>query len=244
MKIYGLVGKNIDYSFSKKYFTDFFESAAISDCFYQNFDLEKIEEFPQLLLLNPNIVGLNVTVPYKQTIIPYLHSLSKKTAEIGAVNVIRLKESGKMKGYNTDYLGFKRSIELELQPHHKKALILGTGGSSKAIAFAFNELQISCKFVSRKKTSEHLHYEDLAKSIFDEYQIIVNCTPVGTFPNIGDCPPIPYQYFTSKHLAYDLIYNPEETLFLQKAKSFGAQTKNGLEMLVKQAEESWQIWNK
>lgn len=244
MKVYGLVGKNIDYSFSKKYFTERFANTNAEDCVYQNFDMEIIDDFVSLVKNNPDLSGLNVTIPYKQSILPFLHSLSKKATLIGAVNVIRFKKNGELKGYNSDYFGFKKAMKPLLQEHHKKALILGTGGSSKAVAFALEELDVPYVFVSRNSQINCIPYDRINATTFDNFQIIINCTPLGTTPNIKEYPPIPYQFFTEKHIAFDLIYNPEESQFLQKAKQNGAVTKNGMEMLVFQAEKAWKIWNK
>jgi shikimate dehydrogenase len=244
MKVYGLVGKDIEYSFSKKYFTDYFMKSGIESCIYNNFSLENLKDFQELIEQNPNLAGLNVTIPYKEAIIPYLQSLSKKAAAIGAVNVIKFQKNGKLKGYNSDCFGFKKSIKPLLKPYHRQALILGTGGSFKAVAYALTEMDIKYVAVSRTKQSNYLTYEELTAKTFEDFQIIVNCTPVGTYPLVEQCPPIPYQYFTEKHLAYDLIYNPEETAFLNKAKQYGALIKNGKDMLIYQAEKSWEIWNK
>ena len=243
-KIFGLIGKNISYSFSKKYFTEKFTLGNLDDCIYQNFDIQSIEEFPQLISNTPDLKGLNVTIPYKEAIIPYLNKLSKNAAQIGAVNVIRFTKKGKLKGYNSDYHGFMKSLEPLLQPHHKKALILGTGGASKAVAFALDKLGILYTFVTREEKPGMIDYDLINATTFDNHQIIINCTPVGTAPNTKDFPPIPYNFFTEKHIAFDLIYNPEETQFLKKAKKKGAVTKNGYEMLVLQAEKAWKIWNK
>lgn len=244
LKRYGLIGRNISYSFSKKYFKEKFSAELFNDCTYENFDIESIEDFPNIIQNNPDLKGLNVTIPYKETIIPYLDKLSKKATLIGAVNVIRFTKKGKLKGYNSDYYGFKKSIEPLLQPHHKKALILGTGGAAKAVAFALEELDIFYTFVSREAGENSIDYNRVNITSFDNYQIIINCTPLGTKPNTKDLPPIPYEYFTPQHLAYDLIYNPAETQFLKKAKKKGATIKNGYEMLVLQAEKAWNIWNK
>jgi shikimate dehydrogenase len=243
-RVYGLIGKNSSYSFSKKYFTDKFVLGNLIECTYENFDLQNIEEFPNLIANNPDLKGLNVTIPYKETIIPYLNKLSKNAAQIGAVNVIRFTKKGKLKGYNSDYYGFMKSLKPLLQAHHKKALILGTGGAAKAVAFALNQLQILYTFVSREEKAGMIDYDRINVTTFDNYHIIINCTPLGTSPNISASPPIPYQFFTEKHIAFDLIYNPEETQFLKKAKENGAVTKNGYEMLVFQAEKAWKIWNK
>ncbi len=243
-KKFGLIGKNISYSFSKKYFKEKFSAELFDDCTYENFDIESIELFPDIIKNNPDLKGLNVTIPYKESIIPYLDKLSKKATLIGAVNVIRFTKKGKLKGYNSDYYGFKKSIEPLLQPHHKKALILGTGGAAKAVAFALDELDIFYTFVSREAGENSIDYNRVNITSFDNYQIIINCTPLGTKPNTKDFPPIPYEYFTPQHLAYDLIYNPAESQFLKKAKKKGAAIKNGYEMLVLQAEKAWNIWNK
>jgi shikimate dehydrogenase len=242
-KTYGLIGKNISYSFSKKYFSTKFESENIKDASYINFDLSSIEYFPEIFNTDHSIKGLNVTIPYKETIIPYLDKVSSKAVRIGAVNTIRLTKKGNLKGYNTDEYGFRKSIVPLLEKHHKKALILGTGGASKAIAYALKKLHISYQFVSRK-TSGDFNYNSLTEAVIKEHHIIINCTPLGTFPNIEDCPDIPFNAISSKHLLFDLIYNPEETTFLRKGKQKGAKTINGLKMLELQAEKAWQIWNK
>lgn len=243
-KKYGLLGKDISYSFSKKYFTEKFSQDLFNDCDYENFDIPTIEEFPTILKTNPDLNGLNVTIPYKESIIPYLDTLSEKAVKIGAVNVIRFTKKGNLKGYNSDWYGFKKSLEAILQPHHKKALILGTGGAAKAIAFALEQMGIFYTYVSREATENSIDYSRINTTTFDNYHIIINCTPVGTSPNTKQFPPIPYEFFTEKHIAFDLIYNPEETQFLKKAKQKGAVIKNGYEMLIFQAEKAWKIWNK
>jgi shikimate dehydrogenase len=244
LKKYGLIGKNISYSFSKKYFTEKFTEDLFDDCVYENFDIQNIEEFPEILKKNPDLKGLNVTIPHKETILPYLDTLSDKAFKIGAVNVIRFTKKGNLKGYNSDWYGFKKSLEPLLKPNHKKALILGTGGAAKAVAFALEQLGIFYTFVSREDKENCINYSRLNATSFDNYQIVINCTPIGTAPNIKEFPPIPYDYFTEKHIAFDLIYNPEVTQFLKKAKKKGAIIKNGYEMLVFQAEKAWNIWNK
>jgi shikimate dehydrogenase len=238
---YGLIGKNIAYSFSRNYFNEKFRKLEI-DRTYENFDIEDISRFSDIIQNNPNLKGLNVTIPYKEAVIPYLDALSETAQKIGAVNTIQF-QNGKLTGHNTDYYGFQKSLEILLQPHHKKALILGTGGASKAVAFALDTLGISYRFVSRNQQANAVGYESLTKDVFNNHQIIINTTPIGTFPNTSDCPNIPYELFTPNHIAFDLIYNPAETEFLKKAKSFGATTKNGLEMLELQAENAWEIWN-
>ena len=243
-KQYGLVGKNISYSFSKAYFSEKFEREKSRNHTYENFDIQEIFEFPGILKNNPDLKGLNVTIPYKEVVIPFLDKMSKNALKIGAVNTIKFPANGKTKGYNTDFYGFKESLKPLLKPHHKKALILGTGGASKAVAYALRLLEIDYILVSREPSEHTLMYNEIDASTFEEYQIIINCTPLGTNPNVNVCPEIPYGYFTGKHIAYDLIYNHEETLFLKKARQKGAVIKNGYEMLVFQAERAWKIWKK
>ncbi len=243
-KLFGLIGKNIDYSFSKKYFSEKFSNEPFLDCEYQNFDIQEIDFFTEITKNNPNLKGLNVTIPYKETVIPFLNKLSVKAAKIGAVNVIRFTKKRNLKGYNSDCYGFKKALKPLLEIHHKKALILGTGGASKAVAYALDGLNISYTFVSREPIGSSIDYNRINATTFDNYQIIINCTPLGTSPNTKEFPLIPYNFFTEKHIAFDLIYNPEETQFLKKAKKYGAICKNGLDMLVFQAEKSWEIWNR
>jgi len=243
-KRFGLLGRNINYSFSRGYFTEKFKNENIKGCSYENFDIPEITEFSKIIENNSDIYGMNVTIPYKEVVIPYLDKLSKKATAIGAVNTIKFTKKGKLKGYNTDYYGFIESLKPLLQPHHKKALILGTGGASKGVAFALDELGIDYTFVSRGQKENTIGYDQINAAIFDNYQIIINSSPVGTSPNTDAFPLIPYEYFTEKHIAYDLIYNPAETQFLKKAAAKDAQTKNGQDMLVFQAEKSWEIWNK
>ncbi len=243
-KRFGLLGRNINYSFSRGYFTDKFKNEKLENCSYENFDIPEITAFAQIIANNTNIKGMNVTIPYKEVVIPYLDKLSKKAAKIGAVNTIKFTKKGKLKGYNTDYYGFMKSLSPLLQPHHKRALILGTGGASKGVAFVLEELGIEYTFVSREAKPKAIEYSQINADTFNKYQIIINSTPIGTSPNIEACPAIPYEYFTKQHIAYDLIYNPAETQFLKNAKEQGAKIKNGLDMLVFQAEKAWEIWNK
>ena len=245
MKVkFGLVGRNIHYSFSKMYFAEKFKVDGLSNHSYDNYDLDTISDLKVVLTQNPNIKGLNITIPYKVDVIPMLDKISKKALKIGAVNTIRISKKGKLKGYNTDWIGFTKSIAPLLQPHHKKALILGTGGASKAIVFALKKLKIKSTLVSRQKKENCLSYEDLNEEAFAKFTIVINCSPVGTFPNVNDSPKLPYELFTERHIAYDLIYNPDESTFLTKAKEQGAVIKNGYSMLVYQAEAAWEIWNK
>lgn len=240
---FGLIGKNIEYSFSRAYFTEKFKANHLPHC-YVNFDLDTISMFPEIFQNHKNIKGLNVTIPYKETVIPYLNKLNKKAKAIGAVNTIKISKKGKLIGYNTDYYGFKKSIEPLLQPHHTKALILGTGGASKAIVYALKKLDIVYRFVSRTASKEHtLTYASLTESDIKEHTIIINCTPLGTYPNVELCPNIPYKALTKNHLLYDLVYNPAETTFLKHGKAKGATICNGETMLKLQAEKAWDIWN-
>ncbi len=242
-KTFGLVGRNISYSFSAGYFNEKFTQLNLEHT-YRNFDIDDIEDLRDIIANTKGLKGLNVTIPYKEEVIPLLDSLSKKAKKIGAVNTITISKKGKTKGYNTDWVGFKKALKPLLKKRHQKALILGTGGASKAVAFALRELKIEYDFVSREGSEYILSYADLNKDAFEEYQIIINTTPLGTFPNVNDCPPLNYRLFTKDHIAFDLVYNPEETLFLKKAKENGAKIKNGYDMLVYQAEKAWDIWNK
>lgn len=241
---FGLVGRNISYSFSRGYFAEKFKKENLPHS-YVNFDLESIEELDDIIKNTPNLKGLNVTIPYKEEVIPILDDLNKRARKIGAVNTIRITRYQKLVGYNTDYYGFKNSLKPHLKKHHKRALILGTGGASKAIAYALKKLKIQYDYVSRtEKDGVKFLYTDLTEDIIASYNIIINCTPIGTFPNVNECPDIPYDAITEKHILYDLIYNPEQTKFLSCGDIKGATTINGLEMLKLQAEKSWKIWNK
>ena len=238
MKTYGLIGKNISYSFSRNYFKKKFKEEDILNSQYINFDIDNLLELNKIF--NKKNYGFNVTIPYKETIISYLDALDMHAEKIGAVNTIQIC-NGKKIGFNTDWIGFKNSLAPLLKPHHTKALILGTGGASKAVKYALSQLNISYQTVSR--SNGDFSYQELNQSILSEYFIIINCTPLGTFPNVETAPEIPYQFLSERHLAYDLVYNPEETQFLKNCKAQDAQTKNGLEMLEIQAEEAWKIWN-
>lgn len=239
-RIYGLIGKNIDYSFSVKYFSEKFVNQSINNAVYRNFDLQDITEVKAVFAQNHH--GYNVTIPYKKQIIPYLHQLSPEAAQIGAVNVIQKLANGQLIGHNTDWLGFYHSLQPLLQKHHQKALVLGTGGASDAVCFALKKLNIDYKKVSRKVENDFFVYNDLNANVLDEYKILVNCTPLGTYPKVDVKPILPYDTVSAQHLLYDLIYNPAETQFLLEGKNRGANIKNGYEMLVRQAEASWDIW--
>jgi shikimate dehydrogenase len=239
---FGLIGKNISYSFSQSYFTKKFERENIKNTTYQNFDIPAKNKLKPVLSTR-GIVGLNVTIPYKEVIITHLDKIDSQAEEIGAVNTIKIDSNGKTKGYNTDCYGFKKALIPYLKTHHKMALILGTGGASKAVAYALKQMGISYKMVSRHPEKDQLNYKDLTKTIIVEHKIIINCTPLGTSPNIKTSPDIPYIHITDNHILYDLIYNPKETLFLTKAIAQGATAVNGLKMLEYQAEKAWEIWN-
>ncbi|HJG76400.1 shikimate dehydrogenase family protein [Phocaeicola barnesiae] len=247
MKKYGLIGYPLGHSFSKNYFNEKFHSEGI-DAEYVNFEIPHISDLPGIIAGNPNLVGLNVTIPYKEKVISYLDELDKAAAAIGAVNVIRIERNhGKTKliGYNSDVMGFTQSIESLLEPHHKKALILGTGGASKAIHYGLQQLGLETLFVSRSRSNDNtITYDDLTPEIMKEYKVIVNCTPVGMYPKADEAPRIPYECLTPEHLLYDLLYNPNTTLFMKKGSDHGAIVKNGLEMLLLQAFGAWDIWNR
>lgn len=246
MKKYGLIGYPLGHSFSKNFFNEKFHSEDIK-AEYVNFEIPNINEFTSVLVDNPNLAGLNVTIPYKEQVIPFLDELDPDAKAIGAVNVIKIiREKGKTKlvGYNSDIIGFIQSIEPLLESQHKKALILGTGGASKAIFHGLKKLGLEAKFVSRKAQEGMLTYQELTPAIMEEYKVIVNCTPVGMYPRADEFPDIPYECLTPNHLLYDLLYNPDTTLFMKKGADKGAVVKNGLEMLLLQAFGAWDIWNK
>ncbi|MCD8411563.1 shikimate dehydrogenase family protein [Tenacibaculum finnmarkense] len=244
-KMYALVGKNISYSFSKGYFTNKFKELGLETSEYVNFDIQSIEELSAKIKENKTTLkGMNVTIPYKLDVFNFLDEIDKKARKIGAVNTIKISKKGKLTGFNTDVYGFKKSLKPLLKNHHKKALILGTGGASKAVAYVLKKLGITYYFVSRNpKGKKEVSYQSLSKEIIETHHLIINCTPLGTHPNIKDCPDIPYQFIGKKHLLFDLIYNPEITTFLNKGQEKNAAIKNGLEMLEQQAEKAWRIWN-
>lgn len=246
MDKYGLIGYPLGHSFSISYFNEKFKNEGI-DAVYENYEIPTIAQLPEVLDTNPELRGLNVTIPYKEKVISYLDSLSPEASEIGAVNVIKIEHKGKktvLKGYNSDVIGFTRSIEPLLEPYHKKALILGTGGASKAIEFGLRSLKLETLKVSRTGKDGAIRYTDITPEMMKEYNVIVNCTPCGMFPHADECPDLPYNAMDNHTLLYDLIYNPDETLFLTKGKKKGAIIKNGLEMLLLQAFASWEFWNK
>lgn len=241
MRTFGLLGKNIDYSFSRKHFSEKFRDQNI-DAEYRNFDIPNIEDFPEVIK-NNKLSGLNVTIPYKEVVMGYLKKLDPHAEKIRAVNTIKFDNDGSLMGFNTDYWGFQESLKPHLLPQHKKALILGTGGASKAVAYSLELLNIDYRFVSRNPENDQFSYRDLNKEIIEDYTIIINCTPLGTYPNTELYPEIPFDFITKKHLMYDLIYNPSETKLMQLCAEKGAKTLNGLEMLKLQAEKAWEIWN-
>lgn len=246
MDKYGLIGYPLTHSFSINYFNEKFKNEGI-DAVYENYEIPTIEQLPEVIDTNLELRGLNVTIPYKEKVISYLDSLSPEANEIGAVNVIRVEHKNKkivLRGYNSDVIGFTRSIEPLLEPYHKKALILGTGGASKAIDFGLKSLKLETLKVSRTEKKGCIKYSDITPEMIKEYNVIVNCTPVGMFPHSDECPDLPYEAMDNHNLLYDLIYNPDETMFMHKGKEQGAQVKNGLEMLLLQAFVSWEIWNK
>ena len=238
---FGLIGKDISYSFSKKFFSKKFINEGLNNCSYENYDISSISELLEVIN-DTKIKGLNVTIPYKESVIELLNHIDPIAKKIGAVNTIKIDKQNKLLGYNTDYIGFKQSLESNIS-NQKRALVLGTGGASKAIVYALKTLNIKTLLVSRKKREESITYEDISNQIIKDHRIIINCTPLGTYPNIEECPKIPYQYITERHLCYDLIYNPIKTKFLILSEKKGASIINGNEMLENQAMESWKIWN-
>lgn len=243
--IYGLLGFPLTHSFSRNFFNEKFASEGI-DAEYLNFEIDDINKIMEVISQYNNLRGLNVTIPYKEQVMQYLDEIDDDAKAIGAVNVIKIIKNGedlKLKGYNSDVVGFCDSIKPLLTPAHNKALILGTGGAAKAVAYGLRKLGIAPQFVSRRKSAATLTYEELTKATIQSHTVIVNTTPLGMYPNVDTCPDIPYRFLSKSHICYDLTYNPEETLFLQKAKDQGAVTKNGLEMLILQAFKSYEIWN-
>ncbi len=243
MRLFGLIGSPLTHSFSKKYFSRKFEEEGLEDCRYELFPLATIAELPGLLDTNPELEGLNVTIPYKKQVLSYLAAVEIPEG-LHACNCIRIK-GGRLTGYNTDVAGFEKSVSPLLKPWHSRALVLGNGGATEAVIFVLKKLGIRYQVVSRSlHTGSDLTYADLDKETVRQHNLIINTTPLGTFPDTGSCPPVPYEGITEKHLLYDLVYNPSKTLFLQKGEARGAGIKNGEDMLVIQAEESWKIWNR
>lgn len=244
-KLYGLLGYPLVHSFSQNYFNQKFESENI-DAEYINFEIPDVGMLMEVVAENENLNGLNVTIPYKEQVIPFLDEIDPAAKEVGAVNVIKFirdKDGLRLKGYNSDIIGFTDSIKSLLKPHHQSALVLGTGGAAKAVSYSLRKLGLDVQLVSRRKSANTLVYEELTKNDLKTHKVIVNTTPLGMYPNVDICPDIPYRYLTPQHLCYDLIYNPDETLFLKNSRLAGAQVKNGLEMLLLQAFASYSIWN-
>ncbi|HIV84251.1 shikimate dehydrogenase family protein [Marseilla massiliensis] len=245
MDKYGLIGYPLVHSFSISYFNQKFIDEKI-DAVYENFEIPTIDLLPEVIDSNPDLRGLNVTIPYKQKVMPFLDAISQEAMAIGAVNVIKVtREGGKsrLKGYNSDVIGFTKSIESMLEKFHKKALILGTGGASKAVDYGLKSLGLETVFVSRYQRPGTIQYEDITPDIIKEYNVIVNCTPCGMYPHTEECPKLPYEAMDNRTILYDLIYNPDTTLFMKKGAEHGANTKNGLEMLLLQAFASWDFWH-
>jgi|TARA_B110000967_G_scaffold188386_1_gene211148 shikimate dehydrogenase len=241
MAKYGLIGHNIGYSFSKTFFNFKFDQENRNDS-YENFDIPVLSEISKILENNPDLKGLNVTIPYKKSIIQLLDKVDKEALQIGAVNTIKINKDGTLKGYNTDHYGFSKALMEFLPIKEKKALVLGIGGASKAVKYVLEVMNFEVTQVSRTKTKKNITYKDLNRDIISQNYLIVNCTPLGTFPNIEEFPDIPYEYLTKDHLAFDLTYNPRETKFMKLSKDRGARRSNGLKMLEYQAEKAWSIW--
>ena len=245
MRLFGLLGRSLAHSFSKSYFSQKFAQLGLADCRYELFELAEAEELPALLARYPDLAGLNVTIPYKEQLWPYLTEVAPSARLVGAVNVIELRADGRLVGHNTDYVGFRESLR-SFYPHRgeaARALVLGTGGAAKAVGVALRELGIVYQIVSRQPSTGQLTYEEITPTMLAERSLIINTTPLGTYPKPDECPPLPYAALTSRHYLFDLVYNPSETLFLERGRAAGAQTKNGLEMLELQAEAAWTIWN-
>ncbi len=242
MRLFGLIGYPLSHSFSKKYFSAKFEKEGLSDCRYESFSIPQIADLEIILKENPELCGLNVTIPYKEQVLSFLQEKTPLVNKINACNCIKI-ENGKLTGHNTDAPAFEHSLKEKLEPHHTKALILGSGGAAKAVEYCLRQLKIVYKYVSRKPSAKNFSYEQLTDALMQEYTLIINTTPLGMYPNVVEGPQIPYHALGPKHYLFDLLYNPEKTLFLQKGEEQGASIKNGYEMLVLQAEESWRIWN-
>jgi len=242
MRLFGLIGYPLTHSFSKKYFNEKFKKEGIENCRYENFQLASIQDIQKILKENPDLQGLNVTIPHKESVLQFLSGANDLVKQTGACNCIQII-NGKLIGYNTDVIGFEKSLYNKLTAEHKNALILGTGGASKAIEFVLRKNGLHYKYVSRYVSANNLSYGQLTPAIIRENTLIINTTPLGMYPNIEAAPPLPYEGLTQKHFLFDLTYNPEKTLFLQKGEEKGATIQNGYDMLIYQAEESWRIWN-
>jgi shikimate dehydrogenase len=241
MRKFGLIGLPLTHSFSKQFFTEKFEKEQITDCLYENYPLEKIEDLPALLAANRDIVGLNVTIPYKKDVVPFLTDAAPAVKKTGACNCIRI-DGKKRVGYNTDVIGFHLSLMPHLRVQHQQALILGTGGASAAVEFVLQQIAMPYLIVSRNPGTNSIGYDQLSEDLMESHTLIVNTTPLGTFPAVETYPPIPYQYVTDQHFLYDMVYNPTETIFLKQGREKGATILNGMDMLIGQANASWDIW--
>jgi shikimate dehydrogenase len=242
MRLFGLIGFPLGHSFSKRYFTEKFARESIHDAAYELFPIETIERFPSLWMEHPELQGLNVTIPYKESVIPYLDDCSEVVRDIGACNCIR-KINGRLVGYNTDVTGFEQTLLAHRLPHQTRALVLGTGGAAKAVDYVLRKNGIKARHVSRSPGNQTLAYEALNASLIQTFPILINTTPLGMFPQLDGCPPIPYEGIGVRHLLIDLVYNPAVTRFMEKGMERGARVCNGEKMLIVQAEESWRIWN-
>ncbi len=242
MREFGLIGQSLSHSFSKKYFTARFGKEGRTDCRYDNYELQSINGITALLNDHPSLEGLNVTLPYKGSVLSFLDERTAIVTSIGACNCIKIR-NGRLTGYNTDAEAFRSSLESWLEPHHCNALVLGSGGASMAVQWALKEMSIDFRVVSRRPKLNEWGYEDIGREVIQDFQIIINTTPLGMFPDVSDSPSIDYGYLTDRHFLFDLVYNPAKTKFLEEGEKRGAKIVNGYEMLVRQAEESWRIWN-
>ena len=246
MRTFGLIGYPLSHSFSKKFFSEKFETEKIADCKYELYPIVHADEIKELIAKNTSLCGLNVTIPHKVNVLPFLNEVDEAADQIGAVNCISINQTGErpfLKGYNTDAYGFAESLKPMLEKHHQKALIFGDGGAAKAVKYVLTQLGIAYLSVVRNPAPNAILYSAITPALLNEYTVLINTTPLGMLPNLDSYPVIPYQHVTNQHLAYDLVYNPEETVFLAKVKAQGGKIKNGLEMLYLQAERSWEIWN-
>lgn len=246
MRTFGLIGYPLSHSFSKKFFSEKFETEKIADCKYELYPIVHADEIKELIDNHTSLCGLNVTIPHKVNVLPFLNEVDEAADQIGAVNCISINQTGErpfLKGYNTDAYGFAESLKPMLEKHHQKALIFGDGGAAKAVKYVLTQLGISYLSVVRNPAPNAILYSAITPALLSEYTVLINTTPLGMLPNLDSYPVIPYQHVTNQHLAYDLVYNPEETVFLAKVKAQGGKIKNGLEMLYLQAERSWEIWN-
>ncbi len=246
-RLFGLIGYPLSHSFSKKYFSEKFSKEGIEGCSYELFEIPEVGMFPELFQIHPNLKGINVTIPYKREVMPLLNRMDQSAMRVGAVNVVKKESDGSLTGFNSDYIGFLRSLEnwAGTQLSGQKALVLGTGGAAAAVVVALEDLGVDFLVVSRQPGDKTITYDQLRtdESVLKERKLIINTTPVGTYPQANECPDIPYKNLTDSHFLYDLVYNPAETLFMKKGAQKGAKVKNGYNMLVLQAERAWEIWN-